>query len=622
MPSSRTANFRLYLPNFNDRGWDSEINGNTRVIDAVLGKYAAIRNIVGVWENSTAYSVDDTVVDSTDGTLWAANSNLTSSTSPTTFSQERTNNPSYWRSVTVEARYRGEWETGTTYYVGDFVVSGDYYAVANTQHVAGATFAGDTTYWDVLVDLTNKLDTNGNGSAVTVVASGSTTARTLAARAGDQYFNVKDYGAVGDDSADDTAEIQAAIDACGAAGGGIVLFPNGVYRHTGLVIGDGSSGTASTYGNVTLVGVGDGSNGSADGVSHLKYVGTAGGTAVEFRGTIRGGGIRHLLIDGDLTAGTVLRLIGAYNGVYTDFTLRRCQANGWGLLLDPRNEANGNCGGNLFQRFNITVQASGSSGIGIAKDGPVLTNVGASRNVFIGGDVFFANTSATSYGIYLGYADNNTFMEMFTQPNGGETSGYGLYFNQQAAPNAQFPHENAFYNCPFMGGVGGTSGELGNIFFGYPTSDGQPVPSLDYLTVHTYDGRMYVNGSRIYRLRRVFSEELNGSTKTTTSGSYTTVTGLAPSITGVKSGSRLDITFTGSGAKNSGGAGSFILHVNGSDIGPTFNSINADGYAHPLAMAYNVAAATGSNTVDVRFKTNDANSISISHGVITVRELY
>lgn len=45
----------------------------------------------------------------------------------------------------------------------------------------------------------------------------------------DGWFNVKDYGATGDGVADDTAEIQAAIDACTAAGGGTVWFPEGEY---------------------------------------------------------------------------------------------------------------------------------------------------------------------------------------------------------------------------------------------------------------------------------------------------------------------------------------------------------------------------------------------------------
>lgn len=56
----------------------------------------------------------------------------------------------------------------------------------------------------------------------------ATTALAQPAQAAD--FNVKDYGAVGNGSASDTAAIDRAITAANAAGGGTVRFPSGTYR--------------------------------------------------------------------------------------------------------------------------------------------------------------------------------------------------------------------------------------------------------------------------------------------------------------------------------------------------------------------------------------------------------
>lgn len=50
-------------------------------------------------------------------------------------------------------------------------------------------------------------------------------------------YNVLNFGAVGDGSSDDTAAIQAAIDACCAAGGGRVVLPGGrLFRSGALVL--------------------------------------------------------------------------------------------------------------------------------------------------------------------------------------------------------------------------------------------------------------------------------------------------------------------------------------------------------------------------------------------------
>jgi len=53
------------------------------------------------------------------------------------------------------------------------------------------------------------------------------------------YLKPQWWGAVGDGVTDDTAEIQAAIDAAEAAGGGIVYFPPGTYTITSAITNDG-----------------------------------------------------------------------------------------------------------------------------------------------------------------------------------------------------------------------------------------------------------------------------------------------------------------------------------------------------------------------------------------------
>jgi hypothetical protein len=93
-----------------------------------------------------------------------------------------------------------------------------------------------------------------------VGAAGLTAAYTL--RPGDaqavipgDYFNVKDYGAVGNGSADDTAAIRSAVTAAEGAGGGTVFFPSGTYKLTGA-----GGGAISLGDRIRLLGVGAGSS--------------------------------------------------------------------------------------------------------------------------------------------------------------------------------------------------------------------------------------------------------------------------------------------------------------------------------------------------------------------------
>lgn len=101
--------------------------------------------------------------------------------------------------------------------------------------------------------------------------------------------DVRDFGARGDGSGDDTAAIQAAIGAAENAYNATVLFPNGVFRVTGPIVirrgvmltGPGSQGSNEGYGCVIK-------QYSTDGL--FTWNGTGGYTA----GT--GGGMRNMLL--------------------------------------------------------------------------------------------------------------------------------------------------------------------------------------------------------------------------------------------------------------------------------------------------------------------------------------
>ena len=67
-----------------------------------------------------------------------------------------------------------------------------------------------------------------------------------------EVVSVKDFGAVGDGTTDDTAAIQDALDHLNSVGGGGLFFPPGVYRKA-----DTAGSMLTMYSNITMYGVGD-----------------------------------------------------------------------------------------------------------------------------------------------------------------------------------------------------------------------------------------------------------------------------------------------------------------------------------------------------------------------------
>lgn len=122
--------------------------------------------------------------------------------------------------------------------------TGDY--ATNTALTSGLAGKAATSHTHTIANVTG-LQTQLDSFATTTSVNSKFTSL---------LFNVKDFGAVGNSSTNDVAAIQAAIDACAAAGGGVVFFPAGTYG-IGTFTGTGISKRAlSAKPGVTLRGAG------------------------------------------------------------------------------------------------------------------------------------------------------------------------------------------------------------------------------------------------------------------------------------------------------------------------------------------------------------------------------
>ena len=159
--------------------------------------------------------------------------------------------------------------------------------------------------------------------------------RRLTDRMGD-VLNVKDFGATGDGTTDDATDIQQAIDALEARGGGILYFPPGVYIVSAaltvqkpiLMLGAGrgeDSAAANPAAAVSTI--------RAQAASALAYV-------VRFQSAtanqyLYGVGLENLLIDGNNTAVNGIEVNSCSEAVLRNVYAYR--ATGIGIYLSDAN---------------------------------------------------------------------------------------------------------------------------------------------------------------------------------------------------------------------------------------------------------------------------------------------
>lgn len=161
--------------------------------------------------------------------------------------------------------------------------------------------------WEVGVDRAKKTTVAGLRTGLTSTAL---------------WFNVRDYGALGDNANNDTSGIQGAITAACAAGGGLVFLPRGIYRVSAaltvtcagvMLVGEGTKATTIRTTSTT-----------ADVVSF--------GTSPAFSPC---GGIKDMSIDSSVTrtAGTAIVVDNCEYGHVENIRLSTTGGNG--ISLSP-----------------------------------------------------------------------------------------------------------------------------------------------------------------------------------------------------------------------------------------------------------------------------------------------
>jgi hypothetical protein len=280
-----------------------------------------------------------------------------------------------------------------------------------------------------------------NSSAI-VTATGSTDARSLAARFAD-VVNVKDFGAVGDGVADDTAAIQAAVNT-----NKVVVFPEGTYKTDTAVTGIGrmvTTGAVFTganpidtypaFGTGSLKVFSKGNNNSFIGIAHN----TLSASTLSFPTGVTGYG----------------RNDNAGNAVF-------------GIYAEARQYANTGCVTNEIDSFNHGAAPSSNlppdRSIGTTQQHPIALTVaaGGTANSSIGIEIGREGSSPQKFltGIYL-------------QADG--VVDYGLFIDATSASTSEAIVAKHVTSRICINAIGQGTPVSANAWISYADKDGNPI---------------------------------------------------------------------------------------------------------------------------------------------------
>jgi len=296
------------------------------------------------------------------------------------------------------------------------------------DHIGGFATMADVTA--AINALTASLAASSGSSMIGFIQAGTSAVATTVQDKLRQTISVKDFGAVGDDTHDDTINIQAAINYANTIGGD-VYFPAGIYKITNALTINNSSDTGDIY-KASLYGDSSSSariHGAAGSYNMLEITGGS-GAGVESHQVIRGlffvkEDFVGYCIGGDNLAFLSLEDVSCFNGEYGFYATDVLSSVFYNCVFRQskvgfRAEYNnfsypnaitmvgcviGNCrdagvwvlGGTTFNMFGGSVESNGIDGVSATKFGVLLSNSGVQGSVSgnLSG-VYFENNKGTA----------------------------------------------------------------------------------------------------------------------------------------------------------------------------------------------------------------------------------
>jgi hypothetical protein len=303
-------------------------------------------------------------------------------------------------------------------------------------------------------------------------------------------WSVKQFGAKGDGVSDDTAFIQAAINALPLKGG-TVRIPGGTYKlNTQITIGDGNGGTTpSTRNGIKLVGQGAGFAVSGAGVPTILSWNGASTTSsmVSVRGQISDCEVSGIFFECQGAAGG-MDLTSFSGCTVKNIKIVNPKSNGLTILGGAAPTGNYNIF-NVFENINIALLSANS--IGLFMDGVYSvqndTWISQFRNVRI--ETVSGATDATC--AWFKFVDSCSFYRCHFDHKPEVTSN-GIIFD--ALANNDFPAGMAFYDCSVSKTAvleDGTHFIRKNYFYGFGTYDLEVIPAHSKLCGITDSGEVF-----------------------------------------------------------------------------------------------------------------------------------